>query len=161
MPTAQRQWSIAPRRRGLLVILLAITNLATASLFAHTWFDGWIARDELYGFATYAGSMQAHADYCNGVLREYELSAGGHSDFTGRRDGPFQIWRWTYYPDLGRNNRFANQAFVQAYNSRMKFMQAHPDEWRADEMGGHNPEGDHRRGSESRGRRVSGGICRQ
>lgn len=141
MSATKRDWSIRPnRRRLLLVIVLLLTNVTTAALLARSWWVDWMAQNELYGFATYAGAMQAHADYANGVHRQYELVADTRSGFTGRHDGPFEVWRWTYYPDLGQSHLRANQAFVEMYNTKMRFMLQHPDEFRADEMGGHNEE---------------------
>jgi hypothetical protein len=145
MSATKRHWSIPPnRRRLLLVILLVLTNVTTAVLLVRLWWTNWLAQNELYGFATYAGAMQAHADYGNGVRRQYELVADIRSGFTSRHDGPFGVWRWTYYPNLGQSKLFANKAFVETYNSKMKFMQQHPEQFRPDEVCAHNPQ-DHYR----------------
>jgi hypothetical protein len=104
-----------------------------------------VARSEVLGFATYAGAIQAHVDFGNGVRRQYELfaeSGAGISrrGFSGRHDGTSEIWQWTYYPSLGQNHWFANRTFVDMYNSKMKFMRQHLEQFQPDEMGAHNSE---------------------
>jgi hypothetical protein len=79
---------------------------------------------EAPSWATYAGTMQCISDEGYGVRRFYRLvpvnNGNGKSVFTGERDNGTEIWSWPSYPDLGEASLAANQAFVEAYNRRMR-----------------------------------------
>ena len=75
-------------------------------------------------WARYAGTMQAIADYGNGVRRIYrptlpnDLPARG--PFTGQVDQGCEVWAWIYYEELGEASRSSAVAFTDAYNKRMR-----------------------------------------
>jgi hypothetical protein len=77
--------------------------------------------------ATYAGAMQAYANFRKGILRLYELSADTQGEDTHRKDGPFEVWTWPHYPSLGYPHEFAQHQFVEMYNRKMRYMHAHPE----------------------------------
>lgn len=86
--------------------------------------------------AGYAAAMQAYADFANGVLRQYELVPDeNRAKFTGRHDGPFEVWTWPYFPSLGRGDIYATQRFVEIYNLKMRYMQRNPAAFDPHEMG--------------------------
>ena len=143
MSSGTHRWTLRPvRPRFLLVLFLVLTNITTGILLIRFWWENRLAEDSAFGFAAYAGAMQAHADYRNGVLRQYELIADSHTGFTGQRDGPFEVWGWNFYPSLGRIDRIANEAFVEVYDKKMKFMQQHPEQFQPDETGAHKTNGE-------------------
>jgi hypothetical protein len=108
--------------------------LANVSLLVRSWWVNNQWEQEMYGMATYTGAMQADADFRNGILRLFELVADTKSEDTHRKDGPFEVWTWTWYPDLGHANEFAEERFVEMYDEKMRYMYAHPEKF--------NPNGD-------------------
>ena len=118
--------------KWLVVVVLLLTNIMTASLLVRWWWTDRLWEQEMYGMAAYAATMQADAHFRHGSLRLYELAPEQRSEFTGRHDGPYELWRWGFYPSLGRPNRFAAERFVEMYNRRMRYMHDHRDEFTAE-----------------------------
>jgi hypothetical protein len=84
------------------------------------------ARMSMETWASYAGKLQARIWFQEGRYRMLELSSTDRSEFTGRKDGPFEIWTWP-----GNTNEptplfvpRADQDFVDAVNDTMKDMWA-------------------------------------
>ncbi|MGC8989516.1 MAG: hypothetical protein ACP5MD_05290, partial [Verrucomicrobiia bacterium] len=71
-------------------------------------------------WASYAGALQARVWYQEGRYRLLELSDLSKTEFTGRTNGPFEIWTW---PNSATNPMLtvttADKAFVDAFNRRM------------------------------------------
>lgn len=86
---------------------------------------------EAPNWAKYAGAMQAHADFGNGVRRVYRAmlssSSNSRAGFTGEHEGIAQVWSWTYHGELGNANRAAAESFTDAYNNRMRDYIANPN----------------------------------
>jgi len=81
-------------------------------------------------WARYAGGLQARVWFQEGRYRLLELSSANESRFTGKTDGPFEIWTWTHYtntPPLTVTTD--NHEFVAAFNSRMRQL------WEAQQRG--------------------------
>lgn len=97
MIIAQRHWSIPPKRRFVaVVVLVLVTNSLTAwVLLERSRWEQMQWEGEVSSMAGYAAALQAHADFRNGVLRQYQLTEDGRAAFTGRHDGPFEVWSWT------------------------------------------------------------------
>lgn len=123
---------LRPRRRILALSLLmnAALVIAFASREVHYRIQRFVWESGAPSWAGYAGSMQAHADFGNGVRRFYrptpEASSEARSAFTGDRDGQAEIWSWVYYPSLGEAARASAESFADAYNKRMKNYIADP-----------------------------------
>jgi len=85
------------------------------------------------GWARFAGSMQAHADYGNGVRRIYRptlaTSTSDRCGFTGDREGDAEVWSWLYHAELGEASRAAAESFADAYNKLMRKYMADPDSY--------------------------------
>ena len=77
----------------------------------------------------YAASLQAKVDFDHGSLRKYETSATNKIGSTGRRNEAFEIWSWPTYPEAGAVPQQTAILFVDTYNTQMKFMIAHPDDF--------------------------------
>ena len=72
-------------------------------------------------WASHAGKLQARIWFEEEHYRLLELSAEGNLEFTGRSDGPFEIWTWRHYenpPSLSVET--ADEHFVDGLNSRMR-----------------------------------------
>lgn len=121
------------RAPHVVIGLFAILLLGSASLIAWGYWQiygigGW--RDQLYASEGAVASRRALDDFRAGHLRLYTL--GGESDkakYTGTNDGPFEIWIPDFYPSLGRAHRFSTEQFIAFYNSKMRYMHTHPDEF--------------------------------
>jgi hypothetical protein len=118
----------------VLIGLFAILLLGSASLIAWGYWQiygigGW--RDQLYASEGAVASRRALDDFHDGHLRLYTL--GGENEkakYTGTNDGPFEIWVPHFYPSLGRAHRYSTEQFIEFYNRKMRYMQAHPGEFR-------------------------------
>jgi hypothetical protein len=72
-------------------------------------------------WASYVGKLQARVWFQEGHYRLLELSPDDKSHFTGRTDGPFEIWTWTHYTNTpSLTVQSADKEFVGAFNSRMR-----------------------------------------
>lgn len=72
-------------------------------------------------WASYAGKLQARAWFQEGRYRILELSSAEQSQFTGRTNGPFEVWTWTHYTNTpSLTVQTADLTFIDAFNSRMR-----------------------------------------
>jgi hypothetical protein len=123
--------SIAPRY--LLVGALVALNVSTLLLFAISMSKLTDARDELISATQGPAMREAEMDIRAGRLRQYEvqtfrLTASAvsplQSTFTGRTNGPFEIWSRPRY-EQSEDERFrlkSDSQFVAFYNGRMAFL---------------------------------------
>lgn len=114
------------RRCTMANITTLVCYLAfTAALFAAVW--GWIGKltmevqAEL--MAMRAGSAEAQQDIRSGTLRLYKLTEDGEEEFTGQKEGVFEIWSWPYFPSppiFDGASRRCDEEFVRWYNRIMR-----------------------------------------
>jgi hypothetical protein len=72
-------------------------------------------------WASYAGKLQARVWFQEGHHRLLEISSEDKSQFTGRTDGPFEIWTWTHYTNTpSLTVQTADKEFVDSFNLRMR-----------------------------------------
>jgi len=118
------------RTRRILVASFAI-NLALLAALAFLGFRIWLSNSEMDAWARYAGKMQAHADFGNGVRRFYRptvaKSIEDRGGFDGEHDGDAEIWSWIVYAGLGSSSQRSAEAFTEAYNRRMREYIAKPE----------------------------------
>jgi hypothetical protein len=137
MVKLMRQGTLRRIATVFLLALLILSLLGNAALLMRSWWTNQEWETEAVGMASYAGAMQALADFHDGVLRQYELSEGDETGYTQRNDGPFEIWHWPYHPSLGHGHVFSSQRFVEMYNSKMRYMHEHPDGFNFNGNGAH------------------------
>ncbi|HTY86559.1 MAG TPA: hypothetical protein VMB80_03765 [Candidatus Acidoferrum sp.] len=125
--------------RASQVLIVTAAALISVSVFGSLWLAGWSYwqiyhmggwRDEVYELVGVTASTQAMDDYQEGHLRLYTL--GGESEkpkYTGTNDGPFEVWIPQFYPSLGHAHRYATEQFIEFYNRKMHYMNAHPDKF--------------------------------
>ena len=90
---------------------------------------GW--ESEVYGLAGLMATEQAMDDFGQGKLRL--LSLAGKNDelrYSGRNEGPFEVWHPQFYPSLGYPHRFVKEKYVEFYNRKMRYMHQHPEKFR-------------------------------
>lgn len=116
--------------------LIAVCVLLIGSIVLNAWavwqiygIYGW--RDAVFGAVSMNATLQALDDFEKGHLRLYVLDGESEErQFTGRKEGVFEVWRPQFYPMLGRAHTYATQQFVQYYNRKMRYMHSHPDQFR-------------------------------
>jgi len=106
----------------IIVIILLMSNLATLGILMYTVKQSQRHKDEMVLMAKYAAAGQVLDDLEHDLLRLYELREEGEREFTGRKEGPFEIWYYPYYPILSKPAKESTEAFIQMYNSKMKNM---------------------------------------
>ena len=115
-----------PKRRislsDMIIVALFVTNLIALGLFlkVQMW-DLWSLRNELWVQATSKGSYWAEHDFREGKLRVLRLVPVDQGKFepTGEREGPFEVWTWTYVEGVP-GSKEAEQTAVAHYNGRMR-----------------------------------------
>ena len=115
-----------PRWAILLIVTLVLTNLVTAGILVQAlWFDRMRWRQQMYGMAWYAATLQAASDYDSGKMRLLEAVQGADIEPTGRSEGPFEVWTWPMcadpqLPGISRPAEYSTDRFVSSYNRHMK-----------------------------------------
>ena len=89
----------------------------------------WLCHLAADGYAQLAASLRAIHDYRTGQLRIFVLKPDGREEFTGRKDGPYELWTWPTHPTLGRTSTMADEAYVNRYNLRMRSMHERPEDF--------------------------------
>jgi hypothetical protein len=116
-------------RKWLLAVSLSLNGILILVLaFGYTYFRYQRVMWEMEGpvWAMIAGTMQCIADHDTGTTRYYRLVAvpvtegKAERKFTGEHEDGVEIWAWPWYANLGEASRMSQQAFVDAYNGRMK-----------------------------------------
>lgn len=128
--TVNKAYKRDKRMLLILVLLLVITNLATVVLLIRASWTNWRWKDSASSFAKYAGALQAMDDFEAGRYRLYQLIEDRDSEFTGRYEGPFEIWYKPYYPILGWPDKYCAKMFIKIYNSKMRYMHEHPEKFK-------------------------------
>jgi len=79
-------------------------------------------KDSLAIHTKISGMCQARADSGSGIYRllEKELDPPHVDRFSGRVDGPFEIWGYYYRPKLGEYERVAVEGYIEGYNTMMR-----------------------------------------
>ena len=112
-----KRLSIATR---LAIIGWVFLPLAFVTFF-HTYYT--VQQMTVTTWAGYAGRLQARQHFHQGKYRIYTLAENAKSEYTGKVDGPFEIWTWTIYPEMRWfHETEANQTFVNDYNRVMRRM---------------------------------------
>ncbi len=96
------------------------------------WFYAYrlTTQSSMETWASYAGKLQARVWFQEGRYRLLELSSDDKPQFTGRTNGPFEVWTWTHYTNApSLTGQTADRQFVEAFNSRMKQL------WASRQMG--------------------------
>ena len=116
-------WLRAKEKRcGLGWIVVTFLSL-WLTIGIGTWFFVYrlATQMSMETWASYAGGLQARVWFQDGRYRLFELSASEKLKFTGRTNGPFEIWTWTHYTNNSSLTvQTADQKFVDAFNTRMR-----------------------------------------
>jgi len=123
-----------PRTLKLIIAALLITQVVSLGFIVQNWAKAkvqnlqWEA--QVYGDSGMAGTLKAMSDFQNGKLRILEIQgANDHLKYSGKTDGVFEIWVPQFYPSLGHPHQLATETYVKFYNSKMRYMHEHPDDF--------------------------------
>lgn len=103
-------------------VLAIISWIALPLLFAMVFIPFRIAsQSSLETWASYAGKLQARVWFQEGHHRLLVLTPNSKSEFTGRKDGQYEVWSWGHYTNtswltVGDPDR----QFINAFNERMR-----------------------------------------
>lgn len=128
----------APRRWKLLCLVLLVANAVTIRLWFGAQWDYAEAAEIVANKDFERGLLDAERDFHAGIVRVYMLETHERPKlplqatsllrgFTGRKDGPFEIWSWPRYR-LDRGERLdlmRDSMYVDTYNARMKVLSEH------------------------------------
>jgi hypothetical protein len=97
-------WVVWP----IVLLLLVVPYRLSNQIYLETW-------------ASYAGKLQARVWFQEGHVHLLELSPDTKTEFTGRKDGQFEIWTWPHYTNSSwMVASDADREFVGAFNQRMR-----------------------------------------
>ena len=122
------------RKWKILCLILLAANITTLHLLLRARIELSGTEERLIDEDAARGMREASEDFASSRLRVYEIQThpypatgqpiGVPKIFTGRKDGPFEIWTWPRYRQHKRE-RFSletDSEFVSAYNGRMRFL---------------------------------------
>jgi|GEM_PF-5140920 hypothetical protein len=95
------------------------------------WQNFWLKKS-LDHMASQAGAMQAMSEFRKGRLVLFEIvPTNDFPRFSGRYDGPFEIWFDEYHPDMPSAWNYAQRRLNEAHNAQMRLMYQHPERFKA------------------------------
>jgi hypothetical protein len=120
-----------PRALQIVIAVLTVALLASLGLLGRAHWRNFWWESEVYGLAGLVATNQAMEDFSHGNLRL--LSIAGKNDglrYSGKKEGPFEVWTPQFYPSLGYPHRFVTEKYVEFYNRKMRYMHEHPEQFR-------------------------------
>ena len=125
----------SPKTLRIAVTVLCIALVVTLGVLIWAFWQLHIWREAVDTVADEAGSEWATISIRGDHFMIYELSVGvaetnGMPEFSGRRDGPFEVWLAPDYTDLAAPFRYAQRKEIEAFNSHMRFLYKHPQFYR-------------------------------
>jgi hypothetical protein len=81
-------------------------------------------------YAESSGQLEAQAAFRKGFLWLYKIDGQCDEDrFSGKKEGPFEIWIKFYQPALGPAHRDTTERWVESFNEQMRRMQKEPEKF--------------------------------
>ncbi|MGA3285282.1 MAG: hypothetical protein ABSD57_12605 [Verrucomicrobiota bacterium] len=109
-----------PRVYKVAIMSLAIAFLISLGFLVHVLWVNSLWKQEVAVHSIYEGWEQAKHDFQKGKLRLFEFHGKNEKDkFSGRHQGPFEIWTVEYDPSL-YVERFSQEQWVESYNQCME-----------------------------------------
>jgi hypothetical protein len=120
-----------PRKLKIAVWSLALLLFASLSWSGYLLFQNYWWKRSLDKVADQAGMAQAMSTFRSGRLVLWEIdTTNDATGFSGRRDGPFEIWFDEYHSELPSPWNYAQRRMNQAHNATMRRMYEHPPKFR-------------------------------
>lgn len=136
------------RALTILVAVLTAALLASLGFLGRALWRNYGWEQEAHGFAGLVATEQAMEDFSQGKLRL--LAIAGENDslsYSGKKDGPFEVWNPQFFPSLGYPHRFVTERYVEFYNRKMRYMHEHPEKFLRPCCGASSDSGPRRPGS--------------
>jgi hypothetical protein len=118
----------SPKKSSLIIIALSIA--LGGSLVALGWalFQNYWWRRSVDLIADEAGASWAMSSFRRGQLAIWEINpTNDFPRFSGRRDGPFEIWLDEYHAYMPAPWQYTQRRKLEAYNAQMRYMYGHPE----------------------------------
>jgi hypothetical protein len=110
--------------------LSAALVVALAALAYVLWQNFWW-KQSLDFVANQAGATQAMSAFRRGRLVLWEINpTNDFPRFSGRYDGPFEIWLVEYHPEMPSPWQYSQRRLNEAHNRQMRYMYEHPAKFR-------------------------------
>jgi|HubBroStandDraft_6_1064221.scaffolds.fasta_scaffold508408_1 hypothetical protein len=112
------------RVRWVAILISFVIVLFYLGLFGYLAIQNSFWKMEVTNYAQSAGRSEAMNLFNKGRLMLYVIDGecdGGK--FTGKHEGPFEVWIHFYQPSLGAAHRYSTFQFVEGFNDEMRHLQ--------------------------------------
>ena len=116
------------KKPKLVVLLLGLALLALLTVLAWMLWQNYWWRRSVDFVADEAGASWAMSSFRRGHLAIGEINpTNDFPRFSGRRDGPFEVWLDEYHADMPGPWQYAERRKIAAHNRQMRYMYDHPE----------------------------------
>jgi len=117
----------SPKRLKIAVAVLGIALLVTVGLLAWTFWQLHVWRQTVDNLSEEDGYWWAVASSHAPTLRVYQMDVRvaetkGMPIFSGRRDGPFEVWLYPDYTELSGPSRYANRKTIDMFDIETRYI---------------------------------------
>ena len=123
----------APNKCGKATVFLSVAlTICIGVVLCLLWQNFWLKKS-LDHMADQAGAMQAMSEFRRGRLVLWEIvPTNDFPRFSGRYDGPFEVWLDEYHPDMPSAWKYAQRRLDKAHNAQMRLMYQHPERFKTE-----------------------------
>ncbi len=121
------------------VLLLGLALIASLVALACVLWQNYWWRRSVDLVADEAGASWAISSFRRGQLAIWEINpTNDFPRFSGRREGPFEIWLDEYHPEMPAPWQYTERRKIEAHNRQMRYIYDHPgkDERKQAQPGG-------------------------
>ena len=116
------------KKLRITVVLFGVALLAVLCTLAWALWQNYWWRRSIDLLADEAGASWAMSSFRRGQLAIWEINpTNDFPRFSGRRDGPFEIWLDEYHTNMPAPWQYAERRKVEAHNRQMRYMYEHPE----------------------------------
>jgi hypothetical protein len=116
------------KKLRIAVVVLSLALVGSLSTLARALWQNYWWRRSMDVVADEAGVSWAMSSFHKGHLAIWEINpTNDFPRFSGRRDGPFEIWLDECHPDMPGPWQYAQRRKVDAHNRQMRYMYEHPE----------------------------------
>jgi len=114
------------------LVISVVANVVLLVLVVGALQAEGVRKHILSGIAAGGGISAARMDFRLGISRLYELSDENAEKFTGRTEGPYEVWARPNNAKIGPFGSDLVKSFVLSYNAEMREIHEHPEMHAAD-----------------------------
>jgi hypothetical protein len=117
-----------PRKLRILAASLGIALLVSLGALSWALYQNYWWRRSVDFVADEAGASLAMKTFHRGQLAIWEINpTNDFPRFSGRRDGPFEVWFDEYHAYMPAPWQYAQRRKLEAHNRQMHYMYEHPE----------------------------------